>query len=781
MSSRYLLHLLYLLLILCSIAEAQSIINGVILDAKTRRPLPAANIQISGTYRGAIANQDGFFILTIRRPQADLLISYIGYESETVRVTQRDAGRELRIFLIPIILEGETITVIAEDPGMRIMREVIKRKLEWRDNLETYRARAYSRVVLENDSGIVSLAESTSETFWDKERGSREVIKTKEQSSNLQESFNIAFASYIPNFYDDDIRIAGYNIIGPTHPDAFDYYQFKLEDVTRLDKKKVFWIRVIPDSKLQPTFEGKLAVLDSAYALLEAELIPSESVRFPVPIQSWDVYYTQQFWNYGKKFWLPVDLRMSGSVKVGFTGFQIPNIIYQRIASLSDYQVNVALPDSLYEDEDFLLVDSLALAETEHVRAIPLSQKEDIAYTELDSTITLEKAFKPTGFLANMIEMTAGSDEDNGSSGIFSVLSPSLWFNRVDGLHAGVSLDESFIENLSFRMGATYKTGLKRGGYHLGLNYRTGKSVRWQIDASYSSDSELRYNSLTYSRTVNSSAPLFGGDDYFDYYWNKSARLETSARIRPINSKFAVIYHYQDHQSLNKQTDYNLVWSDHIQRPNPEIDSGILRALEFSWLYGGEFIPFGVIGQRRISFSIEHTLSGNFDYTRYRLEADWRVPTFLQRRLLPNALDIHVTLQTVNGTLPIQRFGNIDAALYQFSPFATLKTLLARPYEGEKVAALFWEHNFRTVPFELIGFDFLVDNGIGLIIHGAYGRTWINSKRLRELQHDFMYTDQFHHEMGISVNGILGLLRVDITQRIDRSGFYVGFGMNRFF
>jgi len=213
MHFRYLRFLPFLMLVYFSAVNAQSIINGMILDAKTRRPLPAANIQISGTYRGAIANQDGFFILTIRRPQADLLISYIGYESETVRVTQRDAGRELKIFLTPIILEGETITVIAEDPGMRIMREVIKRKLVWRDSLETYRAKAYSRVVIENDSGIVSLAESTSETFWDKERGSREVIKTKEQSNNLQENFNIAFASYIPNFYDDDIHIAGASIL----------------------------------------------------------------------------------------------------------------------------------------------------------------------------------------------------------------------------------------------------------------------------------------------------------------------------------------------------------------------------------------------------------------------------------------------------------------------------------------------------------------------------------------------------------------------------------------
>jgi hypothetical protein len=380
-----------------------------------------------------------------------------------------------------------------------------------------------------------------------------------------------------------------------------------------------------------------------------------------------------------------------------------------------------------------------------------------------------------------MIEVTSGSDDDNGESGIFSVFSPSLWFNRVDGLHAGISIDEPIIDNLSLKLAAGYKTGLQRGAYEVDLRYRIRGTLRWDLYAGFSTNSEHRYNSPTYSRFVASSLPLSGIDGYFDYYWNKSTRLGIASRINGLNSTLSLTYHYQEHLSLNKQTDYNLVWSEHVQRSNPKITPGILRALEFSWLYGGNFIPLGVIGQKRIVFKVEHALSGRFDYTLYKLQADWRLTTFLSRRLLPNALDIHLLLATADGSLPIQRFQTIDAAFYSFSPFGTFKTLLGRPYEGEKVAALFWEHNFRTVPFELIRFDFLVENGIGLIIHGAHGRSWINSKRLRLLSHDFVYADKFHHEAGISINGILGLVRIDFTQRIDQPGFYVGFAMNRFF
>ena len=54
---------------------------------------------------------------------------------------------------------------------------------------------------------------------------------------------NFAAASYIPNFYDDDIAINGFKIIGITNPDALNYYRYKLVGRRMLDKKVVYDIR----------------------------------------------------------------------------------------------------------------------------------------------------------------------------------------------------------------------------------------------------------------------------------------------------------------------------------------------------------------------------------------------------------------------------------------------------------------------------------------------------------------------------------------------------------
>ena len=91
------------------------------------------------------------------------------------------------------------------------------------------------------------------------------------------------------------------------------------------------------------------------------------------------------------------------------------------------------------------------------------------------------------------------------------------------------------------------------------------------------------------------------------------------------------------------------------------------------------------------------------------------------------------------------------------------------------------EHNFRTAPFQLIGLHWVAKKGIGIILHGAAGRTWISKKRVSELAYTPFYNDSWHSEIGLSVNAIFSYFRVDITKRLDKDGVYTGFGIVRFF
>jgi hypothetical protein len=323
--------------------------------------------------------------------------------------------------------------------------------------------------------------------------------------------------------------------------------------------------------------------------------------------------------------------------------------------------------------------------------------------------------------------------------------------------------------------GAEWKWGFtkrRRGGQKRGF---TKADFYWGADTRYVSD--------TYSPWITSSQPLFGGADYFDYYRSHRVRLSTGYNLRNPNVTWSLAFTNDVQSHLEKRTDYVLLGHDKIQRINPAIPEGTMRSVEVALLYGEPYVPFGFIGQNRVELKIEHSAKGlsDFDFTTYRAAVDWRIPTFFTRRFLPNAIDVHAVAGTYSGKLPIQRFAILDASLRPFTPFAAFKTLRGAPYEGEKYGAVFWEYNFRTVPFELLGLRSIASKGISLIVHGASGRTWLTRARLASLGYTPSYTDRFHHEIGLSLSGLFDFFRIDTAERLDRKGFYAGLSFARVF
>ena len=130
------------------------------------------------TYRGTITNNNGEYILKIASLPAKVKFSYIGYRSQIIVISESSPARH-DILLEPSIIEMAEIVVTDEDPAVNIMRKVIERKQQWREELETYAAEAYSRMTIENDSGIVMISETISKAFWGREKGPREIVKIK--------------------------------------------------------------------------------------------------------------------------------------------------------------------------------------------------------------------------------------------------------------------------------------------------------------------------------------------------------------------------------------------------------------------------------------------------------------------------------------------------------------------------------------------------------------------------------------------------------------------------
>lgn len=778
-------------------SEAQHLVHGHVRDATSSAPLPTATIQIEDTYRGTITNEEGAFRIQVDSLPAVLIVRSIGYK--TARRVLQNAGAGAQDFLLErVVYTMEELVVSGEDPAIDIMRKVIERKREWRAALRSYKAAAYNRFTISNDTGIVSIIETATDAFWDHKRGMTEILKGRRQTANFPFEESMPAALFVTNLYNDNIDIAGHRLVGVTHPKALDYYTFRLEGIRQRDDTDVYDILVEPNSKLSSGFVGRISVLDGAYAMIDAELQPGESFLFPNPIRRFNVTYRQQFSSFGGSFWLPVDQRSETEFAISVPGLlTFPPFYINQLSRIIDYAVNEPLPDTLFADDEILRVDSVAVAADSVLQmeglAVPLSPMETLAYASIDSTMLLEDAFAPTGPLARFMR----TQESGASAGIDLGLpenldlEPSLWYNRVDAFHGGLRATNDVGEHVRFGAGGGWSsgpTGKDRWSYHGMARLTTAGAPELFAEGRISASNALRYRSIYKGRFTNSVPLLLGGEDYFDYYRNEGYSITAGVRVERLRARLSATFLSEEHASLQTSTSYDLLGNKMPFRENPSIDPGMLRALAASITIGEGTPLIPLTGRRHLTLRVEHSapgaLGGDFRYTRYEFALDWRFNTFTRRRLLPNTLDMRLVLGGGAGNLPPQRAfvaEAADAARYQ--SFGTLYTLIGLPYVGRKITAFYWEHNFRTLFFEVVGMRSWAERGVNVILYGGHARTWTGQARgnAPEPPGTWNSPDRFHHEIGISVSGILGLLRVNVTKRLDARGVAVGYGFARIF
>ncbi|MCH2449935.1 MAG: DUF5686 and carboxypeptidase regulatory-like domain-containing protein [Gracilimonas sp.] len=806
----------FLLLAAFTEAAAQTTVTGRIADAETGEPLPAAHVIIKDTYKGTITNQDGEFSLIIREFPVTLVVRFIGFESQEKVITENSGPVDF--LLKPSVAEMGEIVVTGEDPAIAIMREVIRRKQIWREGLNSYKAEAYTRQQLKNDTTIISISESVSIAYWDKERGHREVLKSKRQTANMDEASNFAGVSYLPNFYDDNLNIAGFDMVGVTHPDALSYYEFQLEDMQSLDGQVVYELSVSSKRKLQPLFEGTIFVLGEEYALLEVDLKPNSVVSFPAPVQDFNLTYSQQFNNFGGDYWLPVDVRIEGLVEVGVIGLRFPPIGFKQVAKLNDYEVNSDLPDSLFKSNELFSVDSTTINSGDslfvsEVDIIPLDLEEQRAYETVDSTATLEKAFKPTGFFTRFIDWeedtsveTSSGGDNSGSQGgasssgtggqsflskVTKNLSPVGRFNRVDVFYGGLKHSRWYADN---RVNSTvfggYSTGYGDGTFSYGarLEWRPLKNTRlFKIFSGYSARTATRYNSDMLSPGMTTVTSLLGYADYFDYYRNEGLEVGAARFFRRMGT-LSLAYNYEVHTSIDYKSSYDIIGNDFVQRPNSYVDEGTLSAVKIELSKGNDKKGFGAIGANDYSLSIEQSakfMGSIWDYTRFKVDLYRRFETFYQRRFFPNTLDMRFNAGTYVGNLPVQKNEVLDVAPGIFTPFGAFRAKRFIPYEGASYLALNAEHNFKSVPFEMLGWRNATKTGLSIIAFGGIGRTWVKQQQVDEFNNRYGFspqsTEDWHMEAGLSLSNIFNLFRADVAYRIDDPGFFIGVSIARFF
>ena len=67
-------------------AQVESV-QGFVTDASNGEPIPGAYVIVQGTDKGAITDQDGHYVLSLKGDEDPVLVfSFIGYKGETVNI-----------------------------------------------------------------------------------------------------------------------------------------------------------------------------------------------------------------------------------------------------------------------------------------------------------------------------------------------------------------------------------------------------------------------------------------------------------------------------------------------------------------------------------------------------------------------------------------------------------------------------------------------------------------------------------------------------------------------
>lgn len=153
-----------LIIVLCyhTLCISQDMITGVVYDGSNKLPLLYANVSVLGTNFGTTTNTRGGFEFTIPDSLSSdsLLISYIGYESQTIEIQEDSA---YSIFLTPNATLLNEVVVHPISAKEQLFKSLSLIDSVYADT--SYLTRGYYNLLLEQDDEVVMLKEAVADVY----------------------------------------------------------------------------------------------------------------------------------------------------------------------------------------------------------------------------------------------------------------------------------------------------------------------------------------------------------------------------------------------------------------------------------------------------------------------------------------------------------------------------------------------------------------------------------------------------------------------------------------
>ncbi|MFL0299246.1 carboxypeptidase-like regulatory domain-containing protein [Aquirufa novilacunae] len=246
--------------------------KGSILDSKTRNELVYASISVLGTSISTISNSEGKFAIKVPKDNqnASLVISFLGYKNKVVSINELKAEKNI-LYLEPSNTVLEEVVVNSRDAKTVFLGVLNNRLQNYGD--DPLAMTGFYRETIKKRRTYVSLSESIvkiqkepftdgSQDLIDLFKGRKNTDYTKLDTVNFKLQGGPFSALYI------DLVKYPSNIFSE---DAFELYDFNLEEVTQINGKQVLVLAFKQKSAYDfPLYYGKLFIDAKSLAVVSA-------------------------------------------------------------------------------------------------------------------------------------------------------------------------------------------------------------------------------------------------------------------------------------------------------------------------------------------------------------------------------------------------------------------------------------------------------------------------------------------------------------------------------
>ena len=262
-------------------------VTGTVYDKTTKLPLPFCNVTVPNSSKGTMTDIDGHFKISTKI-KSTILLSFIGYETKTVRVTKK----KMSISLKPkSVLINEIKVVMGVEPAIKIIKTTIKNKSEnisdnnslnllKQEKLKVVikdkqakligfnQSKLYKKMNYESDKGIPFFI--SNEVSFEDSIIENEIIGVgleQDYFSDYVKSLNFNF-----DINDDLINILGRSFVSPLSSSSFSFYKFYLVDSNYIGDNFCYKIKITKRRKRDAVFTGDIWINKSNFSVQKVSL-----------------------------------------------------------------------------------------------------------------------------------------------------------------------------------------------------------------------------------------------------------------------------------------------------------------------------------------------------------------------------------------------------------------------------------------------------------------------------------------------------------------------------